>query len=198
LHADGAVRTEAPTADGTRAYVYDPRRPSPTIGGQNLPPLTHGPKDVSRLERRDDVLVYATDALARPLRARGELELVLTIACDRVDTDLHVRLCDTAPDGKTYLVGETLQRAKLRDGRAVQLLVPDEPVELRLRFPPHAYTWASGHRLKLIVTGGNAPRYEPNTHTGRDDWNEAEALVATVALHHGAARGSWLVVPQVE
>ncbi len=198
LHADGRIAVEPPAAGAeapaTRSVTYDPRDPSPTIGGQNLPPLSHGPRDVAALEARKDVLVYTTGPLAQPLRMRGVLELVVGLACDRVDCDLHVRVSDDDGTGKSYLVGETTQRAKLRDGRTVQLLEPGKVYELVLRLPPHAYTWRAGHALKLILTGCSSPRYERNPHTGTDAWDAASALTATITLHHGGAR---LVVPEV-
>ncbi|MBX3458622.1 MAG: CocE/NonD family hydrolase [Planctomycetes bacterium] len=203
LHADGAIATQLPgeaTTENplTREYTYDPRTASPTVGGQNLPPLTHGPKDVSAIAKRGDVLVYATPALESPLRTRGEIELHVPFACNRVDTDIHVRVCDTHSDGKSYLVGETILRAKWRDGKTAQPLKPGEVTELALKLPPHAYTWRKGHKLTLIVTGGNTPRYERNPHTGADEWDEKSARDATVTIHHNAKTGARLVLPVVE
>ena len=181
LHADGKIGTTRPgdateETPLTRQYEYDPKDPSPTIGGQNLPPMTHGPKDVSKVEKRKDVLVYETEALKEPLAIRGVVELSVSFQCNGADTDIHVRLCDDDGEGHSYLVGETIQRAKLRDGKKVQLIKEGETVRLTLRFPDHAYTWGKGHKLKLIVTGGSAPRYEPNTHNGDDAFDKAKAL----------------------
>jgi len=165
-------------------FKYDPRKASPSIGGQNLPPETFGPKDVSEIEKRKDVIVYASAALEKPLAVRGEVVLTLKAWSQRSDFDLHVRLVDTDESGKSYLVGETIQRAKLRDGKTVQPLKPGEKVELTLRFAPHAYTWQKGHKLKLIVTGGSTPRFERNTHTGADAWDETAAQEADIWIDH--------------
>ncbi|MBZ0136747.1 MAG: CocE/NonD family hydrolase [Planctomycetes bacterium] len=203
LHADGKVSTARP-GEGTeeqpltRQYKYDPKDPSPTIGGQNLPPLTHGPKDVSRVEKREDVLVYATPALDEPLAVRGVIELSVSFRCDRVDTDIHARLCDDDGEGHSYLVAETIIRAKLRDGAKTQLLTEGETVRVTLRFPDHAYTWASGRKLKLIVTGGNAPRYEPNCHTGADAFDKSKALDVSVTVLHDAEHAAELLLPVVK
>jgi len=200
LFGDGSIR--AAVADSapartppTRTYTYDPHDASPTIGGQNLPPLTHGPKDVASIEKRKDVLVYRTEALKAPLRLRGDAELALTLSCDRTDCDLHVRLCDTLADGRSFLVSETIQRAQLRDGKTVQPLEPGKPYTLTLRFAPHAYTWLPGHRLELIVTSGNSPRYERNPHTGADHWDEAAAQPVTVTIQHTADSPAVLRLP---
>ncbi|MCB9893676.1 MAG: CocE/NonD family hydrolase [Planctomycetes bacterium] len=203
LTPDGKVSADKPGAAGdeqpmTRQYKYDPKNPTPTIGGQNLPPMTHGPKDVSKISKRDDVLVYTTDKLAEPLAVRGEVELKLYFKCNRVDTDIHIRLCDEAADGKQYLVSETIQRAKLRDGESVQALKPGETCSVTLRLAPHAYTWVKDHKLVLVLTGGNAPRYEPNTGDGSDHFDKAKALDVDVTIFHDADHPAELKLPIVK
>ncbi len=200
LHPDKSIRAEAPVAaegaPSSASFKYDPRRASPTIGGQNLPPLTHGPKEVSALEKRADVLVFTTEALEKPLAVRGEVTLTVKVSCNRADFDLHARLVDTDATGKSFLVAETIQRAKLRDGKTVQPVKPGEAVELTLKFAPHAYTWQKGHKPKLIITGGNTPRFERNTHNGTDAWDENAATEAEITLElKGATR---LELPVVE
>jgi putative CocE/NonD family hydrolase len=191
LTIDGDIVTTEPRmapegAAPGRGFHYDPRQASPSIGGRNLPPMTHGPKNVTELERRKDVLVYATPELEAPLAVRGEVVLKVRVWCNRPDYDLHARLVDTNAKGESFLVSETILRAKLRDGKSVQPTRPAEGVELALRFAPHAYTWQKGHRLKLILTGGSTPRYERNSHTGADAWDEKTAQDADITLdHHG-------------
>lgn len=200
LRADGAISAQKPAEASdddprTRVIKYNPRLASPTIGGQNLPPLTHGPKELSRLNRRDDIVAYDLPVGDDGLSLRGEVELKLWVSCNRVDCDVHVRLCDTFPDGKRYLLAETIQRAKLRDYARVQLLEPGTPVELTLHLPPHAYTFAKDHMLTLLITGGNTPRYERNPHTGEDAWDGRSALSADITLHHDADHPSRVTLP---
>ncbi|MGE3853003.1 MAG: CocE/NonD family hydrolase [Planctomycetota bacterium] len=201
LHVDGVIRDAAPTApapaaDGstdplTRAFDFNPAKASPTIGGQNLPPLTHGPKDCASIERRGDVLVYRTAELTAPLCIRGEIALRIPFSCNRTDADLHVRVCDSvgaSSGAHSYLVGETCIRASLRDGKAEQFLTAGQVVELELRLPPHAYTFAPGHRLTLIITGASVPRYETNDKAGD--------VVET--LYHQPDRCARLALPVVD
>jgi len=201
-YADNLIHTEkilqAPEGPAPLGeFTYDPRNPGPSIGGQNLPPLTHGPKDVSEIEKRKDVMLYATAALEAPLAIRGEAVLKLMVCSDRKDFDLHVRLVDTDASGKSFLVGEAIQRAKYRDGKTEQLLEPGKFVELTLRFVPTAYTFAKGHKLKLILTGGSDPRYERNSNTGTDGWDAATAQPVTVRMDHSGPKMT-LELPVVE
>lgn len=191
LDSEGAIVTTEPvmSREGpapSRSFKYDPRKASPSIGGQNLPPLTYGPKNITEIEKRSDVLVSATPALEAPLAIRGEVVLKVRVWSNRADFDLHARLVDTNDKGESFLVGETIIRAKLRDGKTVQPVKAGDAVELTLRFAPHAYTWQKGHKLKLILTGGSTPRFERNTHSGGDAWDESMAQEADISFdHHG-------------
>lgn len=200
LHADGRL-APAPPAPSTglrpaRTYRYDPRQPVPTLGGRNLPPLPSGPRDLRALEARSDVLRFASDPLPAPLALCGSVEAALTVSADRPDVDVALLLADAHPDGRVLLVGETIQRASLRDGRARALLRPGESVPLRLRLPPCACTLAAGHRLVLLVTSGGAPRWERNPHSGAPAWDEAGARDVTVRLALGPGEAA-LTLPRL-
>lgn len=189
LRPDGLLTREPPTepaaAAAARTYRCDPRTPPPTIGGRNMLPLTHGPKDITSLGARADLVAFATAPLAEPLALRGAVELTLTVACDRPDVDVVLLLGDTFPDGRTCLVGETIQRASLRGGRASQPLRPGAAVPVTLVLPPHAWTFQPGHRLACWITSGSWPRYERNPHTGASRWEASSARDVGVSLRLG-------------
>jgi hypothetical protein len=46
-----------------------------------------------------------------------------------------------------------------------------------------------------VLTCGNSPRYERNTHTGEDGWDESKALELEVTVHHDAAQQAVLRIP---
>lgn len=191
----GAERPEAASDEDklVRAFKYDPRKASPTLGGANLPPLTHGPKDNAALLKRDDVLVYTTGKLEEALALFGSVELEFSFVVNRVDCDFHVRLLDD--DGKcAFLVAEGIQRAKWRSGK-LELLKPGQEARVKVRLNPSCYTFNKGHELKLVLTCGNSPRYERNTHTGADSWDESKALDIEVTVFHDASRKAVLRMP---
>ena len=179
----------------TVQYRYDPGAPSPTLGGANLPPLKHGPTKQNPLLSREDSLVYRTDVLRTPLELNGNASLTVHASCDRVDCDVTARLCDQRANGDILLVGDAAQRAKLRTGR-VELLQPGKVFDITLRFPAHAYTFGRGHRLVLILSSGNHPRYERNPHTGDSFWDSSKALDLNVTLHHGPDTPALLRLPR--
>jgi predicted acyl esterase len=180
LHPDGQIGSEP--GDGTRAYTYDPTNPSPTLGGANLPPLKHGPVSQEPLDRRDDVLAYATGPLETPLRINGNVTLAFDFIADRESCDFTARLCDVR-DGIPWLLADAALR--------VRSITPGKKQRATLRFPAAAATVKD---LRIYLSSSNWPRYERNTHTGADRWDEKKAKPLTVTIHHGAAE---LRIPEV-
>ncbi len=201
LSADGKIsREKPPAASGDkpleRKYTCDPKSPSPTLGGRNLPPLGHGPKDLKELDRRADVLVYTTGPLAAPLHVDGTPSLELTFAADRPDCDFIVQLADVDESGKATLLADGAQRAKWRDApRGPHPLEKDKPTKLTVKLCPVSATLSRGHALKLYLTSASAPRYERNTHTGADHYEEANAVPVAVTVFHDPERPCVLSLP---
>ncbi|CAG0952601.1 Cocaine esterase [Planctomycetaceae bacterium] len=198
LQSSGAINAEKPAARTDeakleRGFKYDPKKPSPTIGGANLPPLTYGPEDCAAILKREDVLVYSTGKLTEPLALFGSAEIEFTFTVNRADCDFHVRLLDD--NGKTAcLVAEGIQRAKWRSGKQ-ELLTPGQAARVKVKLSPSCYTFLKDHELKLVLTCGNSPRYERNTHTGEDGWDDSKALALEVVVHHDAPRPAMLRLP---
>ena len=65
---DGELSTQAPAQTAADAFLYDPRRPVPSLGGRVMLPSTAnaaGPVDQRPAETRDDVLLGAGHRLHR-------------------------------------------------------------------------------------------------------------------------------------
>ncbi|HEX8259595.1 MAG TPA: CocE/NonD family hydrolase, partial [Rubrobacteraceae bacterium] len=81
LHAGGVLAREAPAGDVSAPdeYEYDPKDPTPTIGGALLMPGVYraGARDQRPIEGRPDVLVYTSEALAEDYTAIGDVYAVL-------------------------------------------------------------------------------------------------------------------------
>ena len=158
-----------------RRWQYDPRKPPPTLGGANLPPLPHGPTDHRQLGRRDDVLAYATEAFREPVVVQGSVELSFRARTNRVSADFIARLCWTE-DGKSVLLAEKALRVR----GAV-----NQEHTVTIRFQAHAFTIPKGRGLVLYLGCGASPRYERNPHTGADHWDEKTALPVTIEVWDG-------------
>ena len=116
LHGDGALSEEPPGNQPADVYLYNPMRPVPTVGGQVILPGGNatGPRDQQAVEGRDDVLVYSTPVLDRPVEVIGPIELRLFVASSARDTDFTGKLVDVFPDGRAIILTEGILRARYR------------------------------------------------------------------------------------
>ncbi len=170
LNADGGLAAAASTATPV-TFPYVPLDPSPTLGGSTLNgALLHGPTIQSAVVSRSDAVVFTSPLLTQPLRTRGAITVSLDVATDRADTDFAARLTDFQADGGHLLLAEGIRRLKLRSSLSTVSAV-DAGVRytVPISFTSElAYTFGVGHRVGLIITSSNYPRFERNPNTGAD------------------------------
>ena len=186
LTAEGTLATAVPDADEI-AYPYDPDDPSPTIGGCTLDwELLHGPQDQADVVARDDAVVFVSEPLEQPLAIAGHTTVDLAVRTTGVDTDVAVRLTDVDEEGNHLMIGDGIQRLKLRDSTATPAdVVAGERYELTVGVVNEiAYTFDTDHRVGLIVTSSNFPRFDRNPNTGADFYDDSTdvSLVVTNTL----------------
>lgn len=201
LRADRALSWEAPgRAEPADAYVYDPADPCPTCGGSLLMPGTYrrGPVDQAPILSRADVLAYTGDVLERDLEVTGPVTFELFAASSAADTDWMVKLCDVHPDGRSFNVTDGVLRASYRESlSARRLLEPGTVVRYQVRLQPTSIVFRAGHRLRLIVTSSDFPRYDRNPNTGALGVEATAFAVARQRVFHDGERASHLVLPVV-
>lgn len=200
LQTDHRLSTSKPGESSySESYTYDPADPSPTIGGPTLNiNVSHGPHDQSSaVESRSDCLIFTSDELDSSISVRGKIKAVLYVETDAVDTDFAVRLTDVFPDGCSLLVCDGIQRLKLKEGCAIpQTITPGQIYELSIMFANDlAYTFDTGHQLRLIITSSNYPRFEVNPNNGDDFPGEYPNVVATNSIHFDSNHPSHLIIP---
>ncbi len=203
LHGDGTLSTEVPGEEPPDVYLYNPLRPVPTVGGQVILPGGNatGPRDQREVELRDDVLVYSTPVLDRPLEVTGPIELCLFVASSAPDTDFTGKLVDVYPDGRAIILTEGILRARYRHSfTEPELLKPGEIYELRLNLWATANVFLPGHRIRLEVSSSNFPRFDRNSHTGGDIVNETadQYRPAINRIFHEITHPSHLILPIIE
>jgi predicted acyl esterase len=176
LSAAGGLETRAPQY-GELTLVSDPSDPVPTLGGANLHPglivdgreMGDGPQDQRPIESRSDVLTFTTDPLARPVTVMGGVRAKIWLMPDTPDLDIAVRLTDVYPDGRSMLVLDGIQRARMRCSDDTEcLMTPGVPVELTIDLWSTALVFNAGHRIRVSVSGSNWPRFEVNPNDGAD------------------------------
>jgi len=196
LHADGRLRRSKPDQPHSAlSYNYDPRNPVPTIGGRNLY-LAAGPLDQRPVESRDDVLLFTSAPLAKPLEVTGPITADLYVSSDCPDTDFTVKLTDVYPDGRSLLVCDGIRRARFRKSFSEEEpLEPGRVVRLNVDLWSTSLVFGCGHRIRVAVSSSNCPRFEPNPNNGLAHLDEAPPRVARNSLHLSAEYPSHIVLP---
>lgn len=203
LHpAPGGALLAAPAAgDSSDTYRYDPRDPTPSVGGRTLSPVYHPPgvQDQAAREARADVVSYTTEPLDGPVVAAGEARVELRAASSCEDTDFTATLVDVEPDGYCRNVAEGIVRARHRDG-AERLLVPGEPARLTIDLMAVTHAFRPGHRIRLDVASAAYPHFSRNLNAAvrPELGGEADIRVAEQTVFHCGTRLVLPVVPHNE
>lgn len=199
---DGRLLAAAPAAgEQPDRYAYDPANPVQTIGGGdccNGGLVTAGAFDQRVIEARDDVLVYTSEPLTSPLEVSGFVRAVLKVSSDAKDTDFAVKLVDVAPDGTAYILGDTIMRARYRDGfDKPKMLTAGEVATVKPTPITTSNTFLPGHRIRVEVTSSNFPKFTRNLNTGGDNEKDTAFITANNALHHASGEESYIELPVV-
>lgn len=185
-------------------FLYDPRRPVPSLGGTVLAAASGafpGPADQAAVETREDILCFTTPVLKHTVEVTGHVTLVLHVSSSAPDTDFTGKLVDLHPDGRAILLCEGIQRARYRTSLTnPEPMEPGTVYELTVDLRVTANVFLPGHRIRLEVSSSNFPRYDRNTNTGGTIAADSEddLTVAVNRIHHGPAHPSRLILPLVE
>ena len=198
---DKSLSTQTPKADVTPlTFRYDPANPAPTVGGHVLTPeLQPGPADQrEKVESRNDVLVFSTPVLERDLAITGKVKVKLFVSSDRSDTDFTAILTDVYPDGRSISITEGIRRMRLRNSTTKEeLMKPGEVYPVTIELTSTALTFLKGHRVRVIVSSSNYPKYALNLNDGGPMYRKGTGLVATNTVYGDKQRPSALILPVV-
>lgn len=187
---DGVLVDTAPPGRQDR-FTYDPADPVPTQGGRTLGPFLPmaGPVDQSRVEERDDVLVYTSEPLAAPMTVVGMVTATINFATTGKSADVTVKLVDVHPDGRALNVVDSVRRGEFTPGR---------PRAVKVDVGTTAMTFLRGHRIRIEVSSSNFPRLDRNPSTGQH-WGDAIKLArAEQTVVVGGRRASSVTLPVVD
>jgi uncharacterized protein len=191
--ADGGVRAGGePTGSSSIGdrYRYDPRDPTPSLGGPLLL-ARQAVVDNRPLEARSDVLSYTTEPLPSVLEAIGPVRVELFVRASGHYFDLFARVCDVDAQGVSRNVCDAL--ARVAPGRFEPS--PDGTWRVAFDLWPMGHRFAAGHRIRLQVSSGAHPRYARNPGTGEDPMSATALRPVEVEVLHDARHASVLILP---
>lgn len=217
LHADGTLSTTKPVAERPTTYLFDPRNPVPTLGGNVSSQgklMFQGAADqrgrtnfwlttdTKPLSTRNDIVVFQTPALAANTEVTGRLIVKLWASSNARDTDFTVKLIDVYPPSADFPAGLDLNvadgivRARHRNNLDhEELLEPGKPYEFTIEMYPTSLVFQRGHRIRLDVSSSNFPRFDVNPNTGEPLNQNRRWQIAENTIYTDAAHPSQLVLP---
>jgi uncharacterized protein len=197
LHGSGRLSLEPPAQEPVDTYVYDPRDPVPTRGG-NVLVIPMGVSDQRPVEERRDVLCYTSEPLTAALEITGTITVKLYAASSAPDTDFTAKLVDVRPDGYAHNLADGIIRARYRESRAnPSPITPGAVYEYTIDLWSTSVVLPVGHRLRVDIASANFPRFDRNQNTGHPLFSGAELQTATQTIFHEAAHPSHIVLPVI-
>ena len=196
LSADMAFIENRPATSDS--FIYDPENPVPTEGGAvwafSKAGLIPGPS-VSSIHLRDDVLTYDSEPLDSPLKIFGVPEVELYASSSAPDTDFVAMLLDVDEEDVARYVSDGIVRARYRNGLDREdFLVPGETYLFRIILKGCAHTFGPGHRVRLLITSSNFPKFDRNPNTGEPIYRSRGMQKAVQTVRYGRAAPSALVI----
>jgi putative CocE/NonD family hydrolase len=129
----------------------------------------------------------------------GPVKAVLHAATSAPDTDWVVKLCDVHPDGRTFNVCDGIARVRYRLGLDRPNLVEPGAVErYEVDLWATSIVFKAGHRIRVLVTSSDFPRYDRNPNTGELGTEATTTTPAMQRVFHDAQYASHIVLPIVD
>lgn len=195
---DGALVLKPPADSFSDTFVYDPRNPAPSMGGNVCCSVVpSGPWDQRSVERRDDVLVYTTPPLTESTEVTGPISMTLYAATSAKDTDWTAKLVDVYPNGYAQNIQSGIIRARYRSGagKPANPIDPGKIYEYQIDLWATSQVFLPGHRIRLEVSSSDFPRFDRNLNTGDDPNGATRMEVAHQTIYHSSQYPSHLVLP---
>jgi uncharacterized protein len=198
LRGTGSLSTTEPGEVPPDHFTYDATDPVPSVGGNNLIGASAGPYDQTKVEEREDVLVYSTPPLEQDVEVTGPVKLILWAASSARDTDFTGKLVDVHPDGKAYNLCDGIVRAQFRNGmEKPALLEPGQATRFEIDLWVTSNLFRRGHRIRVEVASSNFPRFDRNPNSGKPFGTDTELLSAKQTIFHDREHSSHLVLPVI-
>ncbi len=210
---DGKLSFDAPPAGAAPdRYAYDPGDPTPDPrfyeeseeNEKKVRSADERKKEAKEhhhqvTAERKDILVYATDPLAKPLTFAGPLSAVIYASSSARDTDWFVSLMEVDKNGEIFQLAQGKIRARFRKSlQKPELLKPNEVYEYTLDLWHTGITIPAGSRLRVEVSSAAFPLFSRNLNTGGHNETETKYVTAQQAIYHSQKYPSYILLPVIE
>jgi putative CocE/NonD family hydrolase len=167
-----SLQKTKPLDEGLQSFHYDPQQPWVTMGGSTLFHTPPGPRDVKKELDKNHHLLFTSQILKKPFQITGEVFCELYMASDVPSSDVAVLLLDLTPEGRAIILVDGIRRVRWSDKALLDAPITAPGSAVHLNIGMTAYIFQPGHRIGLVVTGGNWPRFERNPQNGEFHYSE--------------------------
>jgi putative CocE/NonD family hydrolase len=189
---DGLLSEAEPQkSEAPDIFVYDPEVPVAAPGGTTA---TAGPTNQAALELGNNVLVYTTGPLTKPLHILGSPEIALYAATSAPAADMVVKLVCVRPGGEALFVCIGIARSSYLFGDNYSA---DAEHLWTFSLEPTSWVFGVGDRVRVEIASSAYPLYDRNSSTSvaarvADSWNWKRS---TQTVFHDAGRASAIRLP---
>ena len=188
LAGGGRLSEAGPTGSKADRFVYDPRKPVPTMGGAlccDPKIFPWGPMDQRPVEKRADVLLFTSALLGRNVPVLGPVKITLFVSTTAPDTDFTAKLVDMYPDGRAVNLTDGILRLRYRESlQRPRAARPGEVYQITIDAGVTGNVFRAGHRIRLEISSSNFPHYDRNPNTGKPVADETKPRPATQTVYH--------------
>ncbi len=199
LYLDQSATLRSDFGANQTSFTCDPNNPSPTLGGPTLYlGLAQGPYDQSSLLSRPDVISFATPVLSQDVHVTGNITVQVYFESDQPDGDVAIRLVDEYPDGRNVLITDGIRRMRFRNGYTQndeEFVSSGTVYNMEITLPFTDYTWISGHKIKILVSGNSDNRWDVNLQNGGTMYQAGTTNVANITINHNPTYPSNITLP---
>ncbi|ONK25114.1 hypothetical protein BLX87_01310 [Bacillus sp. VT-16-64] len=197
-YGDGTLLFDSSVQEGYDEFVYDPENPAPHL--IDLSENEIGvPANYKEVEEREDVLVYTSAPLDKPITIAGDIYVKIFASSSAKDTDWIVRLTDVDPKGNSIQLVDGVFCARFRKGFEREILLePNKVEEYVIRTSKIANTFKKGHRIRLTITSSADNYIFPNSNTGKDPATDIDFLKAKQRVYHQGNHLSYVQLPIIK
>jgi len=193
LQPDGRLSTAAPVESAPDRFLFDPRDPTPGIGGPSLDFRNAGRKNQARREQRSDVLTYTSAAMEQDMTVAGPLTVDLWFRSSLQHTDVSVRLCVVSTRDRSDNLSDGYLRIRPDDVTADA----DGTLHVRVDMWPTAVTFRRGERIRLQVASAAHPLFARNLCISEPIGQGRDARTADQEVFHDPEHPSAIQLPVI-
>lgn len=193
IHPEKVLSQRPVRASEPDRYSYDPRQPTPAVGGAMFAFKGAGAVDNAALEQRSDVLTYTSEPLFAPVTIIGNVRVTLYARSSLPNADYFVRLCDVDENGVSTNICDGLIRIT-----SAAPAVLDDIWKLNFKLHATAHCFRRDHRLRLLVASGAHPRFARNTGTDEPIGEATRLLPADMEIFHDPQHPTAIHLPVFE